>query len=77
MPDSNGTVLTSSPGTGISRATAARLSDGSAVLVFTAVSRTLTIDMTKLAGPSCRCSLVQSRHGRLHNRQRFPVREQR
>jgi hypothetical protein len=51
VPDSNGTVLTSSPGTGASRAAASRVNDGSAVLVFTPVSRTLTIDMTKLAGP--------------------------
>jgi hypothetical protein len=51
VPDSNGTVLTSSPGSGASRAVAARMNDGSAVLVFTPVSQTLTIDMTKLAGP--------------------------
>jgi len=51
-PDSNGSVLTSSPGTGSGRAAAARVNDGSAVLVFTPVQRTLTIDMTKLAGPN-------------------------
>jgi hypothetical protein len=53
-PDTNGTVLTSTPGTGINRAAAARSNDGSAVLVFTPVSRTLTVDMTKLAGPNVR-----------------------
>ncbi len=52
VPDSNGTVLTSSPGSGIDRAVAARANDGSAVLAFTAVSKTLTIDLTKLAGPN-------------------------
>jgi hypothetical protein len=52
VPDANGTVLTSSAGTGLSRAVAARASDGSAVLVFTPVGRTLTIDMAKLAGPN-------------------------
>jgi len=54
VPDSNRTVLTSSAGTGSSRAAAARVSDGSAVLVFTPVSRTLTVDMTKLSGPNVR-----------------------
>jgi hypothetical protein len=52
VPDSNGTVLTSSPGSGSNRAVAARMNDGSAVLAFTPVSQTLTIDMTKLAGPN-------------------------
>jgi len=52
VPDSNGTVLTSSPGSGSNRAVAARVNDGSAVLAFTPVSQTLTIDMTKLAGPN-------------------------
>ena len=51
-PDSNGTVLTSSPGTGSGRAVAARMNNGSAVLVFTPVQQTLTINMTKLAGPN-------------------------
>jgi hypothetical protein len=50
VPDSNGTVLTSSAGSGLSGAAAARTNDGSAVLVFTPVSRTLTINMTKLSG---------------------------
>ena len=52
VPDSNGTVLTSSPGTGSGRAVAARMNNGSAVLVFTPVQQTLTINMTKLAGPN-------------------------
>jgi hypothetical protein len=52
VPDTNGTVLTSSAGSGIGRAVAARSSDGSAVLAFTPVSKTLTIDMTKLSGPN-------------------------
>ena len=52
VPDSNGTVLTSSPGTGSSRAVAARVNDGSAVLVYTPSARTLTVDMSKLAGPT-------------------------
>jgi hypothetical protein len=52
VPDSNGSVLTSSPGSGINRAVAARVSDGSAVLAYTPVSQSLTIDMTKLAGPN-------------------------
>jgi hypothetical protein len=51
VPDSNGTVLTSSPGSGIGRAVAARVSDGSAVLVFAPAGQSLTLDMTKLAGP--------------------------
>ena len=50
VPDSNRTVLTSSAGSGLSGAAAARTNDGSAVLVFTPVSRTLTIDMSKLSG---------------------------
>lgn len=52
VPDTNRTVLTSSPGSGTSRVAAARVSDGSAVVVFTPSSRTLTIDMSKLAGPN-------------------------
>lgn len=49
VPDSNGTVLTSSAGSGLGRAVAARTNDGSAVLVFTPVSKTLTVDMSKLS----------------------------
>jgi hypothetical protein len=52
VPDSNGSVLTSDPGAGFNRAVAARVNDGSAVLAYTPGSRTLTIDMTKLVGPS-------------------------
>jgi hypothetical protein len=51
-PDRNGSVLTSTPGSGANRAVAARASDGSAVLVFTPVSQSLTVDMTKLTGPN-------------------------
>ena len=51
VPDSNRTVLTSSPGTGFNRVVASRVNDGSAVLAYTRVPQTLTIDMTKLAGP--------------------------
>lgn len=52
VPDTNSSVLTSSPGSGTGRAVAARVSDGSAVVVFTPSSRTLTVNMTKLAGAS-------------------------
>ncbi|HKW84380.1 MAG TPA: DUF4038 domain-containing protein, partial [Burkholderiaceae bacterium] len=52
VPDSNSSVLTSSPGSGIDRAAAARVSDGSAVLVYSRQSTTMTISMTKLAGPN-------------------------
>jgi hypothetical protein len=52
VPDRNGTVLTSSPGTGFNRAAASRVSDGSAVLAFTSGSQALTIDMAKLSGPN-------------------------
>jgi hypothetical protein len=49
--DTGGAVLTSGPGSGIDRAVAARASDGSAVVVFAPVGQSLTIDLTKLAGP--------------------------
>jgi hypothetical protein len=52
VPDTNGTVLTSSAGTGLNRSVAARTNDGNTVLAFTPVSKTLTIDMTKLSGPN-------------------------
>jgi hypothetical protein len=51
VPDSNSSVLTSSQGSGISRISASRASDGSAVLAYTYGGGTLTIDMTRLAGP--------------------------
>ena len=54
MPDVNGTTLTSNPGSGSGRAAAARMSDGSQVLVFTPGLQTLAINMTRLTGPSVR-----------------------
>jgi hypothetical protein len=52
VPDGNGTVLTSSAGSGIDRIVATRASDGSSVLAYTYSGGTLTIDMSKLAGPN-------------------------
>jgi hypothetical protein len=52
VPDSDGSVLTSAPGSGSNRAVAARMNDGSAVVAFTPVAQTLIIDLTKLAGPN-------------------------
>ena len=52
VPDGNSTVLTSSAGSGIDRMVATRASDGSAVLAYTYSGGTLTIDMSKLAGPN-------------------------
>lgn len=51
VPDTAGTVLTSAPGSGIDRQVATRAADGSVVLAYT-TGAAMTIDMTKLAGPT-------------------------
>jgi len=51
VPDTAGTVLTSAPGSGIDRQVATRSPDGSVVLAYT-TGASMTIDMTKLAGPT-------------------------
>jgi hypothetical protein len=51
-PDLTGAVLTAGQGSGLYRAVAARASDGSVVVAYVPSLRQITIDLTKLFGPS-------------------------
>jgi len=54
VPDLAGAVLTAGQQSGADYAAAARASDGSSVIVYTPMQRSLTIDMTKVAGSTAR-----------------------
>jgi hypothetical protein len=52
VPDQNGTLLTSSTGSGANRVVASRANDGSFALVYTPTAQSMSINMAQLSGPN-------------------------
>ena len=63
VPDQANTTLTAGIGSGGTRATAARASDGSFAVAYMPTFRSITIDMSKLAGPNVKAQWVDPANG--------------
>ena len=63
VPDQNNTTLTAGIGSGGDRAVAARASDGSFAVAYMPSFRSITIDMSKLAGPNVKAQWVDPANG--------------
>jgi hypothetical protein len=65
IPDTSNTTLTAGASSGSDRAVAARASDGAFAIAYMPSLRSLTIDMSKLAGPKVKAQWVDPASGAL------------